>query len=51
MPAVVCVAVSTSSVTPADSLVILKEDDVQRLRLDFNTERNNVRLLFMLSPT
>jgi len=46
-PAVICLG------TPAaeDTLHILRRDDVERLRLDFNASRDKVRLLFMLSPT
>lgn len=34
-----------------DSLHILQPDNIERLRLDFNSSRSKVRLLFMLSPT
>jgi hypothetical protein len=32
-------------------LHVLKANDIQRLRLDFNASRSKVRLLFLLSPT
>lgn len=36
----------------ADSdLFVLKQDDIERLRVDFNSNRDKVRLIFMLSPT
>jgi len=34
-----------------DDLVILKNGDLERLRLDFNGNRQKVRLLAVLSPT
>jgi len=34
-----------------DRLRILQPDDLERLKLDFNTNRDKVRLLFVLSPT
>ena len=35
----------------ADPLCVLKPDDFERLKLDFNSNRDSVRLLFVLSPT
>src|SRR5205814_1871642 len=35
----------------ADPLCVLKPNDVERLKLDFNSNRDSVRLLFVLSPT
>ncbi len=32
-------------------LHVLKADDIERLRMDFNASRSKVRLLFLLSPT
>ncbi len=34
-----------------DNLHILPQNDIDRLRLDFNASRMKVRLLFLLSPT
>jgi hypothetical protein len=34
-----------------DSLHILPQNSIERLRLDFNASRTKVRLLFLLSPT
>jgi len=46
-PAVICHGTPVAE----DTLHILRQDDVERLRLDFNASRDKVRLLFMLSPT
>jgi len=35
----------------ADPLCVLKPNDFERLKLDFNSNRSSVRLLFVLSPT
>ena len=35
----------------ADPLYVLKPNDFERLKLDFNSNRSSVRLLFVLSPT
>ena len=35
----------------ADPLCVLKPNDFERLKLDFNSNRDSVRLLFVLSPT
>ena len=35
----------------ADSLNLLGADDISRLKLDFNSNKGKVRLVFMLSPT
>ena len=35
----------------ADSFYVLGPEDTSRLKLDFNTNKSKVRLLFMLSPT
>jgi hypothetical protein len=36
---------------PQGNLIILKNGDIERLRLDFNGNRQKVRLLAVLSPT
>jgi hypothetical protein len=35
----------------ADLLQVLKPNDFERLKLDFNSNRAKVRLFFILSPT
>ncbi len=34
-----------------DPLCVLKPNEFERLKLDFNSNRDSVRLLFVLSPT
>ncbi len=36
---------------PAEDLYILPQDDIRRLKADFNAHLTEVRLIFMLSPT
>jgi hypothetical protein len=46
------VAARALRATPVpQELYVLKKGDVQRLRLDFNSYRDKVRLLAILSPT
>jgi hypothetical protein len=49
--AFVSLARAARAQTPEDSLHVLKGNDIERLRLDFNASRSKVRLLFLLSPT
>ena len=53
LPAVALAA--TVAYTPhslaGDNLHVLPQDNLDRLRLDFNASRIKVRLLFILSPT
>jgi len=44
-------AVSTAAGSGGEILQALKTDDVERLKLDFNSNRSKVRLFFVLSPT
>ncbi len=36
---------------PAEGLYILPQDDIRRLKADFNAHLTEVRLIFLLSPT
>jgi hypothetical protein len=49
--AFISVALAARAQTPEDTLHVLKGDNIERLRLDFNASRSKVRLLFLLSPT
>jgi hypothetical protein len=53
LTAVVFTAATVPSLTAlsADDLYILPQDDIGRLKADFNANRSKVRLVFMLSPT
>ena len=44
-------ALSASAASGADLLQVLKPNDFERLKLDFNSNRAKVRLFFVLSPT
>jgi hypothetical protein len=44
-------AVLRGAPAPQDNLIILKNGDLERLRFDFNGNRQKVRLLAVLSPT
>jgi hypothetical protein len=44
-------AAALRAASPQEQLHILKGDDIERLRLDFNASRSRVRLLMFLSPT
>jgi hypothetical protein len=43
--------VPTFTALSEDNLYILPQDDIGRLKADFNANRSKVRLVFMLSPT
>jgi hypothetical protein len=50
--AVACIAAGhTPKTAAADSLLVMKPDTFERLKFDFNSNRNTVRLIFVLSPT
>lgn len=51
LPALACACRLVSELRAAETLYELKRDDVERLKLDFNANRNKARLLFVLSPT
>jgi len=44
-------AAAARPLTAEEPLHVLSGGDIQRLRLDFNASRSQVRLLFLLSPT
>lgn len=51
LPALACACRLVSDLRAAETLYELKRDDLERLKLDFNANRNKARLVFVLSPT
>jgi YD repeat-containing protein len=51
LPALACACRLVSELHAAETLYELKRDDLERLKLDFNANRNKTRLVFVLSPT
>ena len=51
LPALACACRLVSELRAAETLYELKRDDLERLKLDFNTNRGKTRLVFVLSPT
>jgi hypothetical protein len=44
-------ALPAAAAAAGDLLYVLKNGSVERLRTDFNANRDKARLVFMLSPT
>ena len=51
LPALASARRLVSELRAAETLYELKRDDLERLKLDFNANRNKARLVFVLSPT
>ncbi len=51
LSSILLLAFSTAASVSAETLQVLKQNDFERLKLDFNANRSKVRLLLVLSPT